>query len=683
MASTKLRRLFEPGRIGTMTLKNRIAMAPMGTQMYADGFVTEQLKDYYEARARGGVGLITIDHLKISYPVGAGKKNTARIDDDKFIPGLSQLLEVVHRHGAKMVAQLGHMGPADILSGTRQPLAASPLMRQADYTHPPASVVDYAEPRAMTNEEIAHTTRQFAEAAIRAKKAGFDAVQVHTANRYLLASFVSPYWNRRRDEYGGSLENRARFPLEVVRAVREAVGADFPIVCRVNGEERDVEGGISIELAAQFARLLEAAGVDAIDVSSMHPHSPEYAPGFNVAAAHAIKKSVGIPVIVAGRLDPERGERVLAEGSADFICIGRPMIADPWLPTKAAEDRMEDVVPCVYCVNCLAVDRECTVNPTWGKERSLAIVPASRRRKVVVVGGGPGGMEAARVAALRGHDVSLYEKESALGGQLRLASLLREEYERLVSYLGAQLGKLGVKVALGTAVDADFVRSLQPDAVIIATGAVSCPPAIAGMDSPNVITAADIRGMLEGKLKGASADKKTDARWIASYLGLKLAGSAPGRRIARTVLKHWTPFGKRVVVVGRGLPGIELAHFLVERGVQVSMVDTREEPAFGERPMPVLREFMRAELEKHATPRWLARSYEGIDERGLTIVDTTGEHRLLEADTFIFVSDFCSITELAQALKGQHPEVHSIGDCKAPCGILDAIRDGYLVSQAL
>ncbi|RPI44314.1 MAG: FAD-dependent oxidoreductase, partial [Betaproteobacteria bacterium] len=596
--TTRLHRLFEPGRIGTMELRNRIAMAPMGTQMYADGFVTEQLKDYYEARARGGVGLITIDHLKISYPVGAGKKNTARIDDDKFIPGLSELLALVHRHGAKMVAQLGHMGPADIAHGSHQPLAASPLMRQADYTHPPSSVVDYSQPREMTSDEITRTTIQFAEAAVRAKKAGFDAVQVHTANRYLLASFVSPYWNRRTDNYGGSLENRARFPLEVVRAVREAVGKDYPIVCRVNGEERDVHGGITIELAAQFSHLLEQAGVDAIDVSSMHPHSPEYAPGFNVAAAEAIKRAVGIPVIVAGRLGPELGERILQQGKADFICIGRPMIADPQLPTKAAEGRLEDIVPCVYCVNCLAVDRECTVNPAWGKERSHEIVPAPRPRKVLVVGGGPGGMEAARVAALRGHQVELYERESELGGQLRLASVLREEYEALVAYLSRQVAKLGVKVELGKAVDAALIARIQPDVIVAATGAVSAVPDIPGVEAGNVITDADIRAMIRGRMRGAGDSKQVGLRWIAWYLGLGLLRTARRRQAARRLLKRWTPFGNKVVVVGRGLPGIELAHFLVERGAKVTMVDTRGDPPFGERPMPVLREFMRAELDK-------------------------------------------------------------------------------------
>ncbi len=676
-------KLFEPGHIGRMRLKNRLTMAPMGTQMYAEGFVTEQLKDYYEARAKGGVSLITIDHLKVSYPVGAGKKNTARIDDDKFIPGLSQLLDVVHRHDVRMVAQLGHMGPADIASEGRQPLAASPLMRQADYTHPPSSVVDYSQPRAMTKDEIAHTTEQFVRAAVRAKQAGFDAVQVHAANRYLLASFVSPYWNRREDEYGGDLRNRARFTLDVVRAIRAELGGDYPILCRVNGEERDVEGGVTPELAAQFCLLLQEAGVDGIDVSSMHPHSPEYDRGFNVAAAEAIKKLVSIPVNVAGRLDPELAEEVLRQGKCDFVTIGRPLIADPELPTKAAAGRLDDAVPCVYCVNCLAVDRECTVNPSWGKERSLAIVPAAFRRKVLVIGGGPGGMEAARVAALRGHEVHLYERESALGGQLRLASLLREEYEALVRYLAGQVDKLGVHVQLGQPATLASIRELSPDAVVLAAGARAVTPAIPGVERANVYGAADIRAMMQGRLQDGGAHKQLDVRRLASYAGLRLLNTALGASIARRVLDHWTPFGKRVVVVGRGLPGIELGHFLAERGAEVHLVDTRGDLPFGARPMPVLREYMTAELDKHGAVKHLAEHYERIDDAGFTFVDEHGQAKTLPCDSVIFAAEFRPNDELVQELRTSGRELHVVGDCVKPCGILDAIRDGALAGRAV
>lgn len=682
-AGSRFQRLFEPGRIGTMQVKNRIAMAPMGTQMYDEGFVTDRLKDYYEARAKGGVGLITIDHLKISYPIGAGKKNTARIDHDKFIPGLAELLAVVHRHGAKMVAQLGHMGPADIAHGSFQPLAASALTRQADYTHPTSSVVDYSQPRAMTLAEIAATTRQFVEAAVRAKRAGFDAVQVHAANRYLLASFVSPYWNRRTDHYGGPIENRARFALEVVRAVREAVGPDYPIVCRVNGEERDVRGGVTIELAARFARLLEQAGVDAIDVSSMHPHSPEYAPGFNVDAAATIKQAVGIPVIVAGRLGPALGAKILEQGKTDFVCIGRPLIADPELPRKTAEDRMEDIVPCVYCVNCLAVDRECTVNPAWGKEREFAITPAPKPRKVMVVGGGPGGMEAARVAAARGHRVTLYERQQSLGGQLRLASVLREEYDALIRYQATQLEKLGVEVRLGRKVDALLVEAQKPEVVVVATGARAELPNIPGIDAGHVFSAADILDLMHGRLRGAEGKKSVGARRLATYAGLSLLKAPGGASLARRLLKLWTPFGKRIVVVGNGLPGIELAYFLTELGKKVSIVDTREALPFGAPPMPVLREFMTATLKAHGTAMITAASYVRVTDQGLSILDQEGKLQTIEGDSVVFATGYRSNVELDDALAGRGCEVQHAGDCAKPCGILDAIRDGARIGRSI
>jgi len=679
----RFEKLFEPGRIGSMRLKNRITMAPMGTQMYAEGFVTEQLKDYYEARARGGVSLITIDHLKISYPIGAGKKNTARIDDDKFVPGLAQLLEIVHRYDVRMVAQLGHMGPADIAGEGGRPLAASDLMRQADYTHPPSSVVDYSQPRAMTHDEIAATTEKFVQAAVRAKQAGFDAVQVHAANRYLLASFVSPYWNRRDDEYGGELANRARFTLEVVRAIRAELGSDYPILCRVNGEERDVEGGVTPELAAQFCRLLQDAGVNGIDVSSMHPHSPEYSPGFNIAAAQAIKQAVDVPVNVAGRLDPVLGEEVLRAGKCDFVTIGRPLIADPELPNKAAAGRLSDAVPCVYCVNCLAVDRECTVNPAWGKERTHAIVPAASKRKVMVIGGGPGGMEAARVAALRGHEVSLYERDAMLGGQLRLASLLRDEYVHLIRYHSGQLEKLGVRVRTGHEVTAALVDALRPDAIVVATGARALTPQIPGIERANVYGAADIRAMMQGRLQSDDGGKKLDAKRLISYAGLGLLRTSVGASLARHVLDHWTPFGNKVVIVGRGLPGIELAHFLVERGAAVDLVDTREDLPFGARPMPVLREYMNAELEKHGAVKHLAERYLRIDDAGLVFIDAHGQERMLAADSVIFAADFQPNGELAQTLRASGREVHAVGDCVQPCGILDAIRDGAQAGRAI
>jgi len=683
---SRFQRLFEPGRIGKMDIKNRIVMAPMGNQLYADGFVTERLKDYFEARARGGAGMIMIDAMQISFPLGAGRKNPARIDDDKFIPGISELVEVVHRHGAKVGVQLLHMGSADAFQHSEtplQPVAASPIGRQPDYTHPKSSVVHYSLPRELPVSEIADTVALWARAAERAQKASFDGVQIHAANRYLLNSFLSPAWNRRQDQYGGDLRNRARFLLEVISAVREVVGSDYPVWCRINAEERDIDGGVTVEMIKELAPMLENAGADAIDLSSMYPHSPEYLPGFNVDAAAAIKKVVSIPIIVAGRLGPELGDKVLRQKKADFICIGRPLIADPELPDKAASGRLDDVTPCVYCNCCMALERECTVNAARAKEREYEIKPVEKAKEVVVVGGGPGGMEAARAAALRGHQVVLYEKERRLGGQLILASMLRKENEALTKYLKTQMKKLGVRVELGKKVDSALIAEIKPDAIVLATGATSVLPEIPGIDRDNVLSGADIYEMMNGRLRRGGGKKKVSGQRFLWYLGLTLMRAPFGQSAMRRLLRFWAPFGKRVVVIGKGLPGIELAYFLVERGKKVTIVDTREELQFDEPPMPILRQFMEDGLAKNGTIMVTAASYEWITDRGLTIINREEQLQTIEADTVVFAADYKPNTELPQALAGISREVHLVGDCAEPCGILEAIRDGSRVGRAI
>lgn len=682
---SRFQRLFEPGRIGKMDIKNRIVMAPMGHQLYADGFVTERLKSYFEARARGGTGMIIIDGLCISFPLGAGHKDPGRIDDDRFIQGFSQVVEVVHQHGAKMIAQLLHMGPADAFpvgDTSPQPVAASPIGRQPDYIHPNSSVVHYSLPRALSVSEIADTVTLWARAAERAQKAGFDGVQIHAANRYLLNSFLSPAWNRRQDQYGGDLRNRARFLLEVISAVKEVVGSDYPVWCRINVEERDIDGGITVEMVKELAPMLENVGVDAIDLSSMHPHSPGYLPGFNIDGAAAIKKVVGIPVIVAGRLGPELGDQILRQKKADFICIGRPLIADPELPNKATEGRLDDITPCVYCNCCLALERECTVNAARAKERDYEIKLAENTRKVVVVGGGPGGMEAARVAALRGHQVVLYEKEHRLGGQLIFASMLRKENEALIKYLIKQMKKLGVRVEMGKKVDSVLIADIKPDAIVLATGATSVLPKIAGIDRDNVLSGADIYEMMNGHLRRRGGKKISRQRFLW-YAGLTLMRSHFGQSIMRRLLRFWAPFGKRVVVIGKGLPGIEMAYFLVERGKKVTIVDTREDLQFGEPPMPILRQFMEDRLAKNGTIMVTAASYEWITDKGLTIINRQGQLQTIEADTVVFAADYRPNTELFQALEGMSGVVHMVGDCAKPCGILEAIRDGSRIGRTI
>ncbi|MFC1929605.1 FAD-dependent oxidoreductase [Chloroflexota bacterium] len=677
--------LLKPGRIGKLNIRNRIVMSPMETQLCRDGFVTELHKDYFEARARGGAGMIIVPPAAVTYPVGAGHRHITRLDNDRFIPGYSQLARVIQKHGARAVLQLMHMGPGEIFEEThRQPVAASAVARPPDYTHPTGSSLGYSLPRELSVGEIADIVACYAKAAERAQKAGFDGVELNAAHRYLLNSFLSPYWNRRHDNYGGDLENRARILLEIISATRHLVGNDYPFWCRINGIERNVEGGVTPALAQELAKLLEDAGVDAIDVSSMHPHSPDYPPGFNVDLAAGIKKVVSIPVMTVGRIGPQLGEKVLQQKKADFICIGRALIADPELPNKAASGKLEDITPCVYCNSCLGLERrDCTVNAARGREQEFTIKSAEKPKIVLVVGGGPGGMEAARVAALRGHQVVLYEKEHRLGGQLKLASILRQENEALTKYLSTQIKKLGVKIELGKEVNSTLIAEIKPEAIVLATGATSALPEIPGIDRDNVLSGADIQGMMHGRLSRSEVKKRVGIRRLVWYIGFRLMGTPLGHSVMRRVLSFWIPLGKKVVVVGRRLPGVEMANFLADRGKLVTIVDTRDGLPLNEPPMPVFRQFLEGKLSENGVRVLNAVGYEEISDKGLTIINEEGERETIEGDTIVFASDYKPKDEISPALAGMPYEVYRVGDCNDPCGILEAIHAGSRIGRAI
>ncbi|MBI2831147.1 MAG: FAD-dependent oxidoreductase [Chloroflexi bacterium] len=682
--SPQFQRLFEPGRIGKMETRNRIVMPAMSSILGAkEGFATDLTKDYYEARAKGGVGTIMVGSIAVDYPAGITGKPRLSIDDDKYLPGLAEVVALIHKHGAKAVAQLHHGGNATLQNLTGiQPVAPSPILRRTSYMRPV-----YFMPREITVKEIHELTTRFAAAAERAKRAGFDGVEVNAAHRYLLHTFLSTYWNRRTDQYGGDLKNRARFLLEIIASMRKAVGSDYPVIIRINGVEHEVEG-YTLETAKEVSRLLEDAGVDAINVSIYETNTPSYPPGFAVHLAAAIKKTVSVPVMAVGAIGPELGEKVLREKKADFICMGRALLADPELPNKAVSGRVEDITPCLRCNSCLSAPielqareglRECTVNASLTKEREYEIKPAAKAKRVLVIGGGPGGMEAARVAALRGHQVLLYEKEKRLGGQLNLACMLREENGALTKYLTTQMKKLGVKVELGKEVDAALVNELKPDVIVAATGATAFVPEIPGADGSNVLSGADIHDMLQGH----RGEKGLKGRRFIWYIGLTLMKSPLGQRLMRRMLRLWAPFGKRVVVVGRGLPGIELAHFLVERGKRVIVVDTREDLVFGEPPMPVVRQLMEWKLGEEGTAMVTAIEIEKVTDEGLTVINKKGQRQTLEGDTVVFAAEYKPNNELAQMLVGTPYEVHLVGDCNKPVGILEAIRDGSRVGRAI
>ena len=528
----KLQRLFTPIKVGKLELKNRIIMPPMIERLATHGAPNDAVKDFYAARARGGVALIVLTpgivDISMASPIQLG------IYDDSFIPGLKQFTDLIHSCGGRMGIQLMHLGRQGGEIKRYKPVAASPI---------PLTPKDEV-PRELTTGEVEGLVEKFAEAARRARDAGFDMVELHGCHGYLLSGFLSPLTNQRGDKYGGSVANRARFVMEIVSLIKERVGKDFPVSVRMNGSDY-MPGGVTVDMARQTAKLLEEAGADMIGVSGgAYGSYPVIVPpydqprGCNVPLAAAVKEVVKVPVAVAGRLDdPFVADEVLVSGKADVIAVARGLLADPELPNKASRGDFKGIRRCIACNVCIDGDPTpvspitCTVNPEAGREREMVMVPATRRKKVMVIGGGLAGLEAARVAAARGHKVTLYEENADLGGQWLLASKPphKQDHMLLLGYMVGQLDKLGVERKRGVKVTAAMVEETRPDVVLVATGAKPLVPPIPGVEREEVVTAWDVLG---------------------------------GREV-----------GRRVLVVGGGLTGLETAEFLAEQGKEVVVVE--------------------------------------------------------------------------------------------------------------
>lgn len=631
--SRKFKMLFEPIRIGSMELKNRVVMLPLENNYAAeDGLVTERTKNYYAERAKE-VGLVIVQITCIDAPIGKAYRYQLCIDNDRHIPGLSELAQTIHKCDAKAIIQLHHAG-ANVKG--HEIVAASAI-----------PVIPGVVPRELSVPEIKEIISRYVTAAQRAKKAGFDGVEVVASGGYLVWGFLSPAWNKRRDEYGGDLPGRARFFLEIISAIKESLGKDFPVTCRLAIREYVTPGGMTVRETQEVAKMAQDAGLDAVTMTALggtanFPSSP----GALLPLARAIKQAVTIPVTATGRMDLEVGERAIIESKGDLVGIGRRLVADTEYVSKAASGREDEIVPCIGCMQCLHTSlilhepMRCAVNPACGKEEESRLNPASIPKRVFVVGGGPAGMEAAITAGKRGYELTLYEKEPKLGGQLNLASIPpdKEHIVPFTNYLINQIKKLGIKVELGKEATKETVEAAKPDAVVFATGVKNIIPDIPGMDKAHVVTVED---------------------------------AVTGR----------AEVGMEVVVIGGDQVGCETAEFLVEKGRKVTIVEILESMAT--KMSPYLSAPFLERLARKGIAMYTGVKREEFKNSSLVITTKEGEEKTIEVNTIVLATGSKPNSELFQELKDRVPEVYCVGDCVEPRNIMEATTEGFNIGRTI
>ena len=700
--------LLSPGRIGTLELRNRIVMAPMGSNFAeSDGHCGERIQAYYEARAKGGAGLLTMGVCSIAFPAGTAEPFQVGISRDDFIPGLAALAQRAQRHGAKIAVQLQHAGKTatrDLAAG--RPIwvpsvpKRAPTTMMSAFTHEEMSTFVGAlgqhkpQVRVMDQADIEQMVEWFAAAAARAQAAGFDGVELHAAHTYILAGFLSPYYNRRDDAYGGPIENRARLLVETIRAVKQRTGGSFPVWVRLDGEELRTEGGIMVTDAIAAARLAEAAGADAVSMSAYATITSGVAfteaplaqqPGAFVGYAAAVKKEIGLPVIAAGRISPEMADEGIGRGLFDFVAMGRKLLADPELPIKLLEDRRRDVRPCVYCYVCVSqifINQrvKCAVNAQLGHEFEAPIEPAAAPRHVVVVGGGPAGMEAARVAALRGHRVTLVERSDRLGGTLFFAGLAYNPNGRLLDHLAAQVRGLPIALRLSTPASAALMAELKPDAIVVATGAKRDAPPIPGADLNHVWSGDELRRLMTNDGGDEIARRKLNLAQRAMFKAGGVLRVTDSAQAIQGLSKLWMPLGRRIVIVGGGLVGLELAEFLIARGREVTVLEAGDKPG---RELAIVRRWRVLDaVETHAKLHRQARVTE-ITAQEVCWTDADGTPQRTPADSVVLATGALTDDSVATALQACGVPVHRAGDCTEIGYIEGAMHAGHRIGRLL
>ena len=653
---TQLATLFQPGRIGNVEIRNRIVMAPMATAGADDeGTPTARMIDYFVARAKGGTGLIIAGSCTFLPEARPPKQLT--LFADQSIPKFKILTDAVHEQGAKIFLQFNHLG-------RRMSLAkfafAEEQKKRVISSSAVKQVADGSVPIEATQEDIDFIGEAWAEGCRRAKEAGFDGTELHAAHGYLLGSFLSPATNKRTDGYGGSPEKRARFACEVISRIRTKVGKDFAISMRFSACDY-LRGGITIEDTLRQAPLFVEAGANVLHVSASAPETLHYQflpyllpDGMIVPLAEAIKAVVNIPVITVGKLgNPVVANRVLEDKKADFIALARPLLADPDLPNKAREGRLDEINRCLCCNACCAMSRDerrqfgglrCTVNPDLFREREFILKPAETPKRVMVVGGGIAGMEVSRVLAERGHEVTLYERGEQLGGQwsrIVVKQESKEVYSTLTTRLSRGLKNSRAKIIFNKEVTAELIKELRPEVLVIATGAVPILPDIPGVDRANVVQANDV-----------------------------ITGQAS--------------VGDRVVVIGGRLIGLEVADYLARKGKKVSIITRNKLGGSGKPPdHNTLRVLMDRFIEQGVSLYPHSTVFE-IKEDGVYI---DYEHQVLfgltflKADTVVLAMGARAVNGLSCEVKEVVPQIYKIGDCVEPRNVMECLKEASEIGR--
>ena len=651
----KYKHLFQPCSVGKLQLKNRIVMPPLTTNYAKNGLVTDRMIDFYTARARGGAALIIVEDAIVEVPRGKHTLNDIAINDDSCIAGLRRLSQAIKDNGCKAALHLNHSGFKGgrvkdntlFLTNGQIPVAPSALS---------GLVGGFAIPHEMTVEEIVDIEDKYASAAYRAKEAGFNAVILHCSHGYLIEQFLSPFSNKRQDDYGGDIYKRFRFLREIIERVKQRIGDDFPLLCRISGMEL-WDGGIVLNDAKENARMLQDCGIHGISMSiSSKIGGPAYDSYVPVSAspmrgereavvqsAAAIKEIVSVPVMAVNRLnDPGLAEEVLKHNKADLIGIARGLVADPEWPNKVQEGRENEIRPCICCNHCFMGSTgkplTCATNPVAGREREMELVPATKPKTVFIAGAGPAGLEATRVAALRGHKVHLYEKD-VLGGLLNLAGLPtgKDPIKELVSFELEQIRMLGVQI-VNRELTYDIVSREKPDAVIIATGASPVKRKYPGNRQNNIL---DIREALGRDIKD-----------------------------------------RKIVVIGGKHIGAETAEILAARGNEVTIIEESDRIAGDIAHLVWLYDFLLVSLRLSGVTMLTGTTIDNVTESSVVVVRDS-QRIVIKADLVVVAQGSKPDRALADQLSNLDVELHLAGDCAGTGKILKALKEGYLAGLTL